>query len=208
MYIERMENNIKAVVFDWGGVLMEEPTERMFAYFAKKLGIDLDTLRKTIRNHLDIMQSDDQSEERVWEIVCRELGCEVPEQKSLWFEALEKTYLPYPEVVELAKRLRKEYKTGLLSNTEDAGVKMIKQQGLEENFDKTVYSCVVGLIKPDEKIYQIMLKKLRVKAEEAVFIDDKKINIEGAKKAGMKGLVFLNYQKLIQDLKLLGVKTE
>jgi len=53
-----------------------------------------------------------------------------------------------------------------------------------------------------------MLKKLGVKAEEAVFIDDKEINIDGAKKAGMKGIVFLNYQKLVQDLKLLGVKTK
>lgn len=203
-----MENNIKAIVFDWGGVLMEEPTEKMFAYFTKKLGVDLDTFRKVIKNYLDIMQSDSQDEERIWEIVCRELGCEVPEQKSLWLEALEKTYLPYPEVVELAKKLRKEYKTGLLSNTEDAGVKVIKRLGHENDFDETVYSCEVGLVKPDEKIYQIMLKKLGVKAEEAVFIDDKEINIEGAKKVGMKGIVFLNYQKLVQDLKLFGVKTE
>lgn len=203
-----MESNIKAIVFDWGGVLMEEPTERMLAYFAKKLEVDLDILRKTIKRHFDIMQSNDRSEKRVWEIVCRELGCEIPEQKSLWLEALERTYLPYSQMRELAKSLRRKYKTGLLSNTEDAGVKVIKKLGYEEDFDETVYSCEVGLIKPDEKIYQIMLKKLRVKAEEAVFIDDKEINIEGAKKVGMKGLVFLNYQKLIQDLKLLGVEIE
>jgi len=203
-----MENNIKAVIFDWGGVLMEEPTERILTYLAKKFDVDLESLRKRVEPHLDRMQSGDGVEDRVWRMVGRKLNYQVSELKAIWFEALEKTYLPYPEVIELAKRLRKEYKTGLLSNTEDAGVKMIKQQGLEENFDKTVYSCVVGLIKPDEKIYQIMLKKLGVKAEEAVFIDDKEINIEGAKKVGMKGLVFLNYQKLVQDLKLLGVKTE
>lgn len=203
-----MENNIKAVVFDWGGVLMEDPSERMFAYFAKKFNVTLEIMRKTIKNHLDIMQSDDRSEKRVWEVVCAELGCEVPQQESLWFEALEKTYLPYPQMKELAKKLRRAYKTGLLSNTEDAGVKMIKKNGLDKDFDEVVYSCKVGLIKPDEKIYRIMLRKLGVKAEEAVFIDDKEINIEGARKVGMKGVVFLNYQKLIQDLELLGVKNQ
>ena len=154
------------------------------------------------------MQSGDGVEDRVWKMIGRKLNYEVSELKAIWLEALEKTYLPYFEVIDLVKRLRGEYKIGLLSNLEDAGVEVIKKQGLEENFDEIVYSCKVGFIKPDEKIYQIMLKKLGVKAEEAVFIDDKEINIDGAKKAGMKGIVFLNYQKLVQDLKLLGVKTK
>ena len=208
MYIEEMENNIKAVVFDWGGVLMEEPTERILAYLAKKFDVDLESLRKRLEPHLDRMQSGDGVEDRVWRMIGRKLNYEVSELKAIWLEALEKTYLPYPEVVDLVKKLRGDYKTGLLSNLEDAGVKVIKKQGLEKNFDEIVYSCKVGFIKPDEKIYQIMLKKLGVKAEETVFIDDKEINIDGAKKAGMKGIVFLNYQKLVQDLKLLGVKTE
>ncbi len=203
-----MENNIKAVVFDWGGVLMEEPTQRILAYLAKKFDIDLESLRKRLEPHLDRMQSGDGVEDRVWRMIGRKLNYEVSELKAIWLEALEKTYLPYPEVIDLVKKLRGDYKTGLLSNLEDAGVEVIKKQGLEENFDEIVYSCKVGFIKPDKKIYQIMLKKLGVKAEEAVFIDDKEINIDGAKKAGMKGIVFLNYQKLVQDLKLLGVKTE
>jgi len=203
-----MENNIKAVVFDWGGVLMEEPTERILAYLAKKFDVDLESLRKRLEPHLDRMQSGDGVEDRVWRMIGRKLNYEVSELKAIWLEALEKTYLPYPEVIDLVKKLRGDYKTGLLSNLEDAGVKVIKKQGLEKNFDEIVYSCKVGFIKPDEKIYQIMLKKLGVKAEETVFIDDKEINIDGAKKAGMKGIVFLNYQKLVQDLKLLGVKTE
>ena len=208
MYIGEMENNIKAIIFDWGGVLMEEPTQRILAYLARKFDVDLEALRKRLEPHLDRMQSGDGVEDRVWRMIGRKLNYEVSELKAIWLEALEKTYLPYPEVIDLVKRLKTEYKTGLLSNLEDAGIEVIKKQGLEENFDEIVYSCKVGFIKPDEKVYQIILKRLGVRPEEAVFIDDKKVNIDGAEKVGMKGLLFLNYQKLVQDLKLLGVKTE
>jgi len=202
-----MKEEIKAVVFDWGGVLMEDPSAEMYTYFAKKLGVDREELRRAVRQNDIFIQTDEEGEAELWKKVCKELGCELPDNEdSLWHEAFEKVHLPYPKVRELAKSLRGRYKTGLLSNTEKVGVKMIKKDGLEEDFDETVYSCEVGLVKPDERIYELMLKKLGVKPEEAVFIDDKEINIDGARKVGMKGIVFLNYQQLVQELKQLGVE--
>lgn len=202
-----MKEEIKAVVFDWGGVLMEDPSEEMYTYFANKLGVDKDQLRKAVKMNDIFIQTDEEGETELWKKVCNELGCEMPDnQDSLWHEAFKKVHLPYPKVRELAKSLRERYKTGLLSNTEKVGVMMIKNDGLEKDFDETVYSCEVGLVKPDERIYRLMLKKLGVKPEEAVFIDDKEINIDGARKVGMKGIVFLNYQQLVQELKQLGVE--
>lgn len=48
------------------------------------------------------------------------------------------------------------------------------------DFDGVVVSGEVGVIKPDPKIYQLLLKKFGLKPEESVFIDDRKENVDAA----------------------------
>jgi putative hydrolase of the HAD superfamily len=62
--------------------------------------------------------------------------------------------------------------------------------GLENLFDVMVFSCDVGVAKPDEKIYKIALEKLGVKPEECLFIgDDVKNDVGGPRKIGMKSFL-------------------
>lgn len=59
-----------------------------------------------------------------------------------------------------------------------------------EEVDGGILSYQVKLIKPSPEIYQLLLQKYGLKAEECVFIDDTEKNVEAAKKEGMKGIVF------------------
>jgi putative hydrolase of the HAD superfamily len=79
---------------------------------------------------------------------------------------------------------------------------------LFKSFDPLIFSCDVGFRKPDPKIYEIALEKLKCDPEECIFIDDKKRNSDGAEKLGMKGIVFEEVSKLIEDLSNFGVKIE
>ena len=66
--------------------------------------------------------------------------------------------------------------------------------------DKMVVSGEVKMLKPNPEIYQALLNKFNLKAEDSLFIDDNVKNVEGAKNVGMKALRFENASKLRQDL--------
>ena len=64
----------------------------------------------------------------------------------------------------------------------------------------------MNCIKPDPEIYKKALKRMKLKPEETVFIDDIKKFVKGAEKIGIKGIHFKNSKQLIKDLKKLNVK--
>jgi putative hydrolase of the HAD superfamily len=59
-----------------------------------------------------------------------------------------------------------------------------------DEFDTQIYSCEVGMVKPEPEIYHHCCKQLGCQPDEALFLDDKKVNTEGAKRAGMQSYVF------------------
>ena len=61
-----------------------------------------------------------------------------------------------------------------------------------EFFDGVVVSADVHIVKPDVRIYEHIIEKYNLKAEECLFIDDRADNVEGAIKAGMKAIRFKN----------------
>lgn len=61
-----------------------------------------------------------------------------------------------------------------------------------EFFDGVVVSADVHIVKPDVRIYEHIIEKYNLKAEECLFIDDRADNVEGAEKSGMKAIRFKN----------------
>jgi putative hydrolase of the HAD superfamily len=66
-------------------------------------------------------------------------------------------------------------------------------------------SFEVKAMKPDERIYRDAVGKLRVRAEECVFIDDIEANAEGARRLGMAGIRYVTHGALIESLGAAGV---
>ena len=67
--------------------------------------------------------------------------------------------------------------------------------------DHIVCSGEENLLKPDPKIYQTLLDRYNLKAEESLFIDDNVNNVKGAIDMGMKSIRFVNAEQLQKDLK-------
>lgn len=57
-------------------------------------------------------------------------------------------------------------------------------------FDGLVFSGPIGLVKPNKEIFEHLLEKYDIKAEESIFIDDNAANIKGAETSGIKGYLF------------------
>lgn len=67
-------------------------------------------------------------------------------------------------------------------------------------FDKIVYSYEVGVSKPNKDIFLSLLKKLKVKPEQCLYIDDYIKNIDAAKELGMETIQFISARDLKKQL--------
>ena len=95
--------------------------------------------------------------------------------------------VPFPDVSETLKLLRRKYRIGLVSNGRTKGqTAKINAGGISEFFSSICISESVGCKKPDAAIFQACLDELSVQPNEAVFVGDNPIvDIEPAKKLGM-----------------------
>jgi len=100
-------------------------------------------------------------------------------------------------LLDLLASLRPTYKTGLLSNAWSPDVSLIfterygvPRERLEQVLDALVSSAEVGVQKPDPQMYQTVLERLGVQANEAIFVDDFQRNIDGALRLGMRAILF------------------
>ena len=98
---------------------------------------------------------------------------------------------------ELLEKLSKNYRLGLLSNTDPIHVAYIESRyDFFSHFPVRVYSCVIGAAKPNPLIYREVLRACRVRAKEAVYVDDIAAYVEAARRLGMAGIQFQSSEQL------------
>lgn len=71
--------------------------------------------------------------------------------------------------------------------------------------DGYIFSYSVKMIKPYPEIYNCLLERYKLNAEECIFIDDTAVNIAGGEAVGIKGIVFTSYEQACKDLAALDV---
>ncbi|MBT4540157.1 HAD family phosphatase [Candidatus Woesearchaeota archaeon] len=202
---------IKAIIFDMGGVLVKDPGDQRKKLFAKLLGVSVEEFESAYRQLIDDFQKGNISDMEFWEKIADILSIDkkkMPNLKDIWYDSLIPIFTEDKEVFEVVDELkRNKYLVALLSNTEKPTIKYVETLDYSM-FDIKIYSCEIGMIKPDAEIYVYTLDKLGIKAEEAVLIDDKDINIDGAEELGMKTILFKNAKQMKKELLKLGVKAE
>ena len=198
---------IESVIFDWGGVLIDDPAPGLMRYCAQALSVTKDDYIRTHDKFAADLQKDLISEDMFWERICGELDVPRPKADSLWVDAFKAVYVPREDMFSLAARLRKNgYKTALLSNTEAAAMQYFYQLSAFGGFDVLVFSCAEGTRKPEKKIYELTIRRLGSQPGQSVFIDDKPEYINGAKEAGLNTILFENINQLKNALAESGVE--
>ncbi len=66
--------------------------------------------------------------------------------------------------------------------------------------DGEVFSYTIKMLKPDPAIYQYLCEKYQLDPKECVFIDDRAVNIEAARREGIRGILFQNYAQAGNEL--------
>ena len=80
--------------------------------------------------------------------------------------------------------------------------------GFLELMDGGILSYKDKVTKPDPEIYELLLSRYGLNAEECVFLDDTEKNIIGARAVGIQGILFQDRIQAVAELQKLGVKTE
>ena len=195
---------IKNIIFDWGGVLIENPDEDIYDYCSKFLSVDREEFKNIWQYYSSKFQTGEIEEKQIWREICQELNGKEPNIKSLWEEVVKNTFKDQKEVFKVVEELKKDgYKVYFLSNTELPAVDYFFDNHYDKYFDGQMFSCVEGLVKPDRKIYELEIERFNIKPEESIFIDDKEENVEGSEEIGIKGIVFKSTGQFIKELKIL-----
>jgi len=193
-------STIKAVIFDWGGVLIENPTEGILRYCREVLGIGTGCMLAAYRKLIPYFQEGKISEEEFWKGVRRRTGAKGGMPVSLWLEAFEHSYVEKKDVFAVAHALHgRGCRTGILSNTEKPA-RPIMQRDSYRIFDPVVLSWQVGAAKPQRRIFEALIETLRLNPQEILLIDDVEANIAAAEDLGLRGLLFTDAETLKKDL--------
>ncbi|HKJ35175.1 MAG TPA: HAD family phosphatase [Solirubrobacterales bacterium] len=205
-------NGIEAVISDFGGVLTT-PLVQSFMAFQDRTGITGEVLGKGMQaateangdNPLFEMERGEITEVAFLDLLTEHLepllGHE-PEMhsfKEIYFEALE----PNPGMIELMRELKGDgYRMAMLTNNVREWEPLWRSMlPVDEIFETVVDSGFVGCRKPESKIYGITLDRLRLPAESCLFVDDVKVNCEGAEKAGMTATHFQDNEQAIAAIR-------
>lgn len=191
---------IESIIFDWGGVLIEDPAPGLVKYCSEALGVSEEEYIKVYDMFGGDFQKGIISEEEFWERMCGGLGVSRPTVSSLWADAFKAAYVPREEMFALASGLReKGFKTALLSNTERPAMQYFYQLGYNM-FNVRIFSCAERTAKPEREIYELTVQGLGTKAGQSVFIDDKPDYINGAQQAGLKTILFESIGQVKSEL--------
>jgi putative hydrolase of the HAD superfamily len=193
--------SIKAIVFDFGGVIADHDNTPLNTFMTTSLGVTEKEYKK-IRKKWMKAQKAGMSERQYWEQYAASNGKTLDDA---WFEqmhqAMKKTMLDIPGTLDIAKELKRQgYRVAMLSNVTTGHAHIRRQTGYYDLFDPLLLSCEIGVEKPDPKAYQMLLDALQLPPDQVLFIDDKKENIEAAQKLGIHAIQFKNAEQLEKDL--------
>jgi len=205
---------IRAIIFDFGGVCFYPGNtnqiikEALFNSNFPKMKILLLLLdfrkRKLIKEAVKEFNSGLIDDKSFWKKIKKITKYDFDEREIK--ENIISLNKPINRVMHIIKRLKKKYKVGLLTNNNSWLDEINQRYNFYQYFDVVVNSFDVKISKPSEKIYKITLKRLSVKPDEVVFIDDKKENVVAAIRVGMKAIHYKNPEKLIKELRSFGVE--
>ena len=113
---------------------------------------------------------------------------------------------PRRRMQELVRRLKNHgYSVYYLSNIPEDVLALLKERGVLDRFDGGVASCEVHINKPDPRIYQALLDKYHLRADECIFIDDRAENLVAASALGFGIYEMHNVGTLLRSLPTFGV---
>ncbi len=183
---------IRAVLFDWGGVLEVLPAPADFAVWEPRLGLRPGSLQDILWGETWSRVEAGAVGRDVYEAeICARCG--FPDQAALYafYEAFYPRRLQ-PALFAAVAALRPRYRVALVTNAWTGQRRHIAEltgRPVESLFDVYVNSAEVGARKPTPAIFHVALERLGVQPAEAIFLDDLPVNVAAASALGIHAIL-------------------
>ena len=195
---------IRAVLWDFGGVILSSPFEAFNRYEAAN-GLPLDFIRGVNAANPDtnawaLLERSDVSPEEFDALFAEEsarLGHRVPGADVLTLLSGE---LRTEMITALDRVIRAGYRTACLTNNVVGGEERMDVGDVMVMFDHVVESSKVGCRKPEPRFYEIACELVGVEPHECVFLDDLGVNLKPARAMGMTTIKVVSAEQAITDL--------
>ncbi len=197
---------IRAVFFDFGGVLYRTPAQRWMRRWQVLLGMGRDpTLSAMILTpdespYYQGLMEGTIPESDMWQRMGQ--AWRVSPALVGWLRRSSmSTHRLNRSVVRYLAGLRPRFRTGILSNAgTDARRLFTGVFGFDRLVDTLVISAEEGSAKPDERIYRVALDRLGVAPEETLFLDDLAVNVTAARRLGIHAVQFLDTRQALAEV--------
>ena len=195
---------MKNLVFDMGNVLIEWNSEKILQAITDDRKLH-NLLRKEVFETGLWVQTDEgvKTREEMIEIVTAKIGeeyrNEITQLSRYWYKYVDVYTKVQDRIIELSKN---GYNIYILSNTACTFYDLVKEGYLPVTSiaKGIVLSCEERVLKPNEKIYNILLERYNLDPHETIFFDDLPENIWGAARCGINGFVVENESELLTYL--------
>ena len=202
--------SIRNVVFDLGRVLYDFSHQRFVDYLlaagAEPMSEVEFSKKAKLREFETGLISTDEFVELTLALIPRDGDADSKQDREGLIQSWRDIFTPINEMISLARRLRSDYRTFIISNTNELHWDYFQgEQDLLSIVHDTLTSFEVNAMKPDQKIFAAAEKKFSLVPSESVFIDDIEANLQGARDRGWKTIHHRSTAQTIAELKALGI---
>jgi putative hydrolase of the HAD superfamily len=193
---------INAVIFDYGGVLCFHPTEDQIARAAAKCGLPPAELVRAMWKKR-IAYDAGQSPNEYWSEVARIAGSTFDDNTIAQMVECEIDFWGRfdDRALSWIHQLRASgARTGILSNLPSPlGAHLRTRDGFLDHFDHVTFSFELNVVKPQREIYEHAVRGLNIAPDQALFLDDRPENIEGARAAGLHAELYSTWEEFVKE---------
>jgi HAD superfamily hydrolase (TIGR01509 family) len=203
---------IKVICFDLDGVFFIRPHEDFAHNYAQKYGLDEEFVKDVLFNRAEKEGGYDKLKmgkpNNYWQWEFKTLGLEGKITKEERMNILLNGYKINPQIPALISQLKQSgYKTATISNRYKENTDYLEKKfHFRKFFDYQIFSHDVGLLKPDRKIFGLLVKLSGVAPAEILYSDDDDTKVKGAFELGINVFVYKNYQDFLKELHKHGVR--
>jgi len=196
---------VKLLVFDMGHVFVRFDWSSVCQGFCDRVNCSRETFREVLAHVGSLGYETGKVNTEVFlKEMNAKLGANltVEDFTSLWNATFEED----PQMAMLLEQVGKTLPVFLLSNTNENHYAFLQGRfNVARHFKQLILSYQVGLAKPDQRIYRLVLERSGFAASECVFVDDLEANVQAARAVGMRAIQFVGIDDLKQRLTEMGV---
>jgi len=192
--------NLRAVIFDYGNVICRPPTPQQLSEAAALCGLTVEDFCVAFwRNRREYDRGADPTD--YWQDIAASLGrvfddslmSELIRREIDFWSDLDTRLLSWTQDLR-----RAGFRTGILSNLpRPLGETLRAEPGFLNHFDQVTFSYELGVIKPEPEIYHYAIQRLGIEPAQALFLDDRPENVQGALATGLNAQIFTTWEDFL-----------